>query len=115
MPPKIRKADETLAEQYGFEISTPPEKAQTRKSKYDEVWAAARKFTMRNPGVTIKVRSDYGSLSNAYNNAKEINNGEHRAFSDDSSTFTAVAGKDTDAEGTEQICVWLTYNGERVE
>lgn len=107
MPPKVREKDLAVAEEFGLEFGTPPEKDTSRRSKHDERYETARTLTMKYPGQSLKVLT-YSQASQPYSIAKQINNGEHRHFKDDAAQFTAVAAKNED--GT--YSVWLTYNGD---
>lgn len=116
--PRLAKADQSLVDDFQFEFSTPPESAGTRTSKLDERWEAARTLCLKFPGQTLKVIS-YDKPSQPYNLAKAINNGEHRSFKNDATSWTAVARKELviDPESEEEVpqwSVWLTYNGEPV-
>ncbi|HET7713330.1 MAG TPA: hypothetical protein VFK94_02745 [Patescibacteria group bacterium] len=93
---RLSKADEEALESFGFEFAEPPEKEDSRRSRYDEMWAAAKTLCEKNPGKSLKVRS-YNNASTAYNDAKAINNAEHRMFSDgEPADWTAVAVKNTE-------------------
>lgn len=105
--PRLSQKDQQALDELGLEFGTPPEKSNTRRSKHDEKWQAARDLTMKFPGQSLKVLT-YAQASQPYSIAKNINNGEHRYFEDDYEEFTAVAAKNED--GTYSI--WLTYNGE---
>lgn len=117
MAPRLNKAQSELLEKFGFEISTPPERDNTRRSKYDETWEAAKGLLESMPGVQIKVRT-YTNASAAYADAKAINNGEHRHFKNEGEKWLAIGTKTedetwTDNDGNEQplYAVWLTYKG----
>lgn len=105
--PKVNKSDATVLETLGLEFGTPPERDNTRRSKHDERWQAARDLTMKYPGQSLRVLT-YNQASQPYSIAKAINNGEHRYFAEDSENFTAVAAKNEDST----YSIWLTYNGE---
>jgi hypothetical protein len=115
MAPRITKASQEILDTFGFEISEPPEKDNSRVSKYDPRWDAARTFLMENPGRTIKVRT-YPSASAAYSDAKAINNGDHRKFKGESKNWTAVSAKSDNEDdvnettGERLYALWLTYN-----
>lgn len=109
---RITKASQDILDSFGFEVGEAPEKDTSRRSKYDDMWEAARKFCESNPGVTIKVRT-YTNPSAAYNDAKSINNGEHRHFSDGAAWRAVAAKSDNEADVTEDgkplFAIWLTY------
>lgn len=110
---RMTKASQEILDTFGFEVGEAPEKDNSRRSKYDEMWEAARTFCEGNPHTTIKVRT-YSNASAAYSDAKAINNGEHRHFKD-GAQWQAVAAKsetDTAEDGTHLHALWLTYNGE---
>lgn len=114
MAPRLTKAQSELMEQFGFEFTAPPERTNTRASKYDDLWIAARTVAMAQPGTTLKVRV-YNNPSAAYNDAKAINNSNHRQFKDDGQNWVAVAAKsdaenDVDEDGEPLFAVYLTYN-----
>lgn len=116
MAPRLNKSQSETLEKFGFEISTPPERDTSRRSKYDEMWEAAKALLETMPGVAVKVRN-YTNASAAYQEAKAINNGEHRHFKNEGNKWTAVGTKtdevETDDEGNEVAVygIWLTYNG----
>jgi hypothetical protein len=111
---RLTKASQEILDTFGFVVSEAPEKGTSRKSKYDELWDAARNFLTSNPGVTIKVRT-YPSASAAYTDSKAINNGDHRKFKNEQKSWTAVATKSDDEadvkkDGERLYALWLTYN-----
>lgn len=110
---RLTKASQELLDTFGFVVSEAPEKDTSRKSRYDDLWDAARTFLTTNPGVTIKVRT-YPSASAAYTDAKAINNGDHRKFKGEQKSWTAVATKsddeaDVNEDGERLYALWLTY------
>lgn len=114
---RLNKSQTETLEKFGFTVSEPPEREATRRSKYDELWEAAKAFLESAPGVTIKVRN-YTNASAAYADAKAINNGEHRHFKDEGAKWLAVGTKtedevyeDTDGDEQPYYGVWLTYKG----
>lgn len=115
--PRMSKADEALVTEYGFSFTPPPEKDNTRRSRYDDMWAAARVLCQKYPGNPLKVRT-YNHASSAYEDAKKINNGERKAFQQDYTDWTAVAAPSTDPEevnddGKPLTAVYLTFIGEK--
>lgn len=96
-------------EEFGFEFSEVPEVTHTRRSKYAEMWEAAKEVTRRNPGKALRVR-EWEQASQPYNIAKQINNGDRKEFegNDASEEFTAVAAKTEN----DTYAIWLTYNGQ---
>lgn len=106
MPPKIKQADLNVAESLGLEFGTPPERDTTRRSKHDERWQAARELCQKYPGQALRVLT-YNQPSQPYSIAKQINNGDHRYFTEDYAEFTAVAAKNHD---DNTYSIWLTYN-----
>lgn len=105
--PKLNKSDAQVLESLDLEFGTPPERDNTRRSKHDERWSAARELTMKYPGQSLRVLT-YNQASQPYSIAKSINNGDHRYFRDDADQFTAVAAKNEDGS----YSIWLTFNGE---
>lgn len=117
MAPRLNKSQTETLEKFGFEISTPPEKDNSRRSKYDEMWEAAKALLETMPGTQIKVRT-YTNASASYAEAKAINNGEHRHFKNEGEKWLAIGTKTedetwTDDDGNEHplYAVWLTYKG----
>jgi hypothetical protein len=110
---RITKASQEILDTFGFEVGEAPEKDTSRRSKYDDMWEAARNFCESNPGTTIKVRT-YTNASAAYSDAKAINNGEHRHFSDGAKWQAVAAKSETDVSEDDKPlhAIWLTYNGE---
>lgn len=98
---RLNKADEDAIAEFGFAFEEPPDVASTRRSRYDDMWDAARNLCVKNPSKSLKVRS-YNNASTAYNDAKAINNGEHRMFVPDpetgesASAWLAVAVKNAE-------------------
>jgi hypothetical protein len=90
--PRLTNADNELLTEFGFEFEEPPEKSSVRRSRYDDLWTAAKALCERFPDRSLKVRH-YNNASTAYNDAKSINNGDHRMFADAESVsdWTAVA------------------------
>ncbi len=89
---RLNRADEEALAEFGFEITEPPEVENTRRSRYEPMWDAARALCQKMPGKSLKVRS-YNNASTAYNDAKAINNGEKKGFEDQGSNWLAVAVK----------------------
>lgn len=117
--PRLSKADESTVEEYGFSFTAPPERDGTRRSRYDEMWEAARTLCRKFPGQTLKVRT-HNHPSSAYDDAKKINNGEKRLFAHDYKEWRAVAAPSTDEseiddDGKPLTAVYLTYIGENGE
>lgn len=111
---RLTKASEALLETFGFVVETPPERDNTRRSKWDEVWEAAKQFCETNVGQTIRVRS-YTNASMSYSDAKAINNREHRHFKDEVPlAWTAVAAKTDEVDDDDKpvYAIWLTYKPE---
>lgn len=116
MAPRLNKSQTETLEKFGFEVSAPPERDTSRRSKYDEMWEAAKELLQTMPGQAVKIRN-YTNASAAYQEAKAINNGEHRHFKNEGNKWTAVGTKTEDFEvaedGTEVPLygIWLTFNG----
>lgn len=118
--PRLNKGDEKVVEQYGFLFATPPEKNSTRRSRYDEMWEAARELCKKFPNQTLKVRV-HNNASAAYEDATKVNNGEKRNFAADYEEWVAVAapsadendvyGDDHPKAGQPMTAVYLTYVG----
>lgn len=98
MAPRISVANQAVLDEFEFEFAEPPSKQATRLSKYDAIWEAARKVAMAYPGNALRVRQ-YNTSASAYNDAKAINNSEHRHFKDGKTNWTAVAAKTVDEDG----------------
>jgi hypothetical protein len=90
--PRLSRSDEEALEGFGFVFEEPPEQENTRRSRYDEMWDAAKTLCEKMPGKSLKVRS-YNNASTAYNDAKGINNGEKKAFEGEGDKWLAVATK----------------------
>lgn len=116
MAPRLNKSQSDTLEKFGFEVSAPPERDTSRRSKYHEMWEAAKELLQTMPGVEVKIRN-YTNASAAYAEAKAINNGEHRHFKNEGAKWTAVGTKtdevETDDEGNEVPLygIWLKFNG----
>jgi len=116
MAPRLNQTDTKVVESYGFEFAEPPEQEGTRRSRYDEMWSAAKELCLKFPGQTLKVRN-YNNASTAYNEAKSINNGEHRMFipeeGHDANEWTAKAVKNTEVlndKGEPSFDMYLIKN-----
>ena len=114
--PRLTKASQEVVDTFGFVFGDPPERDLTRRSKYDPMWEAVKTLLLAHPNQSVKVRT-YTNASAAYQEAKAINNGEHRHFKDEGSKWTAVGTKsddenDVDEEGNVLYAIWLEYTPE---
>lgn len=110
--PRQPKHVESAVNEFGFEFSEPPARSNTRRGKHFERWEAARRVAEANPGKSLKVLT-YNQPSSAYTTAKQINNDEHRQFTDaeKGERWLAVAGPDGTDENPNQHAIWLTFKG----
>jgi hypothetical protein len=106
--PRLSKSDEEALAEFGFEISEPPEQENTRRSRYEPMWDAARALCQKMPGKSLKVRS-YNNASTAYNDAKAINNGEKRGFEDQGDQWLAVASKNEEVRNDKDEPTYDLY------
>jgi hypothetical protein len=95
--PRLKQAEVAVVDQFGFEFAEAPERDRKRRSKYDDVWDAARNLCKQYPGRSLKVRT-YNNSSSAYSDATAINNGEKKVFKDDFKEWEAVASESTNPE-----------------
>lgn len=109
--PRLNKGDQAVVDEFGFEFSEPPERANTRRGKHFERWEKAKEVAQKYPGNSLKVLT-FNQASSAYSTAKQINNNEHRQFENDPQVWVAVAGPDATEENEHQHAIWLTYNGQ---
>lgn len=97
---RLSKAEEEALESFGFSFEEPPEVDSTRRSRYDEMWDAAKSLCEKMPGKSLRVRS-YNNASTAYNDAKAINNGEKKSFEGESDKWLAVATKNDEVRNAK--------------
>ena len=114
--PRLNQTDTKVAESFGFAFEEPPAQDGARRSRYDEMWTAAKELCEKFPGQTLKVRS-YNNASTAYNDAKGINNGDHRMFTveegHDATEWTAKAVKNAEVlneKGEPTFDMYLVRN-----
>lgn len=108
--PRLNKQDTATLEAFGFDFGAPPEREITRKSKHHDRWEAAKVLCEKFPGESLKV-IEFTNASSAYQNAKAINNGEHKSFKGNDGTWGAVAAM-LGEHADEGYGIWLTYQGD---
>lgn len=128
MPPRLNQGQQKVVENFGFAfVDEVPEVDRSRRSKYDEMWEAARTLCQRFPGKALMVRV-HNHKPQAYEEAKAINNGDKRLFKEDFAQWKAVAApsnneddvyeddyKDESLRGQRRTAVYLTYLGHQSE
>jgi hypothetical protein len=125
MPPRLNKTQEKVVEEFGFSfVDEVPEVDRSRVSKYDAMWEAARNLCARFPNKPLLVRV-HNNKSQAYEEAKKVNNGEKRLFKTDFAEWRAVAApsnreddvypEDHELHGQRMTGVYLTYLGPQDE
>lgn len=108
--PRLTNKESATLEEFGFEFGAPPERHITRRSKHHERWEAAKTLCQKYPGQSLKV-IEFTNASSAYQNAKQINNGEHKSFPGNDGTWAAVAAM-LGEHADEGYGIWLTYQGD---